>query len=149
MINSSLIESNAELLVSKVNHSMVLIRRKELTQHHIAPRQLYVLHVINDLGPKATAITVAKEVDREVHVINRLLINLEKDGFIERNKNTPKSKLLSLKLTKKGLDIIKLSLRSKSIDSILSFLPEQELEQMESALNKVLKKMNEYIHDSH
>jgi DNA-binding MarR family transcriptional regulator len=107
------------------------------------------LHVINDLGPKATAITVAKEVDREVHVINRLLINLEKDGFIERNKNTPKSKLLSLKLTKKGLDIIKLSLRSKSIDSILSFLPEQELEQMESALKKVLKKMNEYIHDSH
>ena len=148
MITSSLTESNAELLLSKVDHLLVLVRRKELARHHIAPRQLYILHVINGLGSKATAITVAKEVDREVHVINRLLINLEKDGLIKRIKNTPKSKLLTLKLTKKGLDMIKISIRSETIDSILSFLPQEELRQMELTLNKVLIKLKEYTFNS-
>jgi DNA-binding MarR family transcriptional regulator len=145
MVDTSLYESNVELLLSKVNHSMVIIRRKELAQHHIAPRQLYVLHIIHALGSKATAITVAKEVDREVHVINRLLITLEKEGYIERNNNTPKSKLLSLKLTAKGLRMIKLSIRSEAIDAVLSFLPNDEIQQMEVTLNKILIKIKEQI----
>jgi DNA-binding MarR family transcriptional regulator len=147
MNNNPPYDTNIELLISKVNHSMVLIRRKELAKYHIAPRQLYILHVIHTLDSRATSLTVAKEVDREVNVINRLLINLEKDGLIKRIKKTPKSKLLSLKLTRKGLEMIKINIRSEAIDSLLTFLPRDEILQMDSTLEKVLLKLTEFIPD--
>jgi DNA-binding MarR family transcriptional regulator len=143
MKDLNLPQSNIELLISKVNHSMVLIRKKELTKYHIAPRQLYVLHVIHALGSMATASTVAFEVDREVHVINKLLISLEKAGLIKRIKNTPKSQLLSLDLTPKGLDMIKINYQSKSIEDILNFLSKQDYQYLESILNSILIKLNE------
>ena len=143
MKNSILPPSNIELLISKINHSMVLIRKRELAKYGIAPRQLYVLHVINSLGSMATASTVAWEVDREVHVINKLLINLEKNGLITRVKNSLKSQLLSLKLTEKGLEMIKISPKSESIEDILKCLSQEDYQNLESILNVILIKLEE------
>jgi DNA-binding MarR family transcriptional regulator len=135
--------SNVEQLISKINHSMVLIRKRELAEFGIAPRQLYVLHVIHALGPLATTSTVAWEVDREVHVINKLLIKLEQDGLIKRAKNSPKSQLLSVELTDKGLEMIKLSPQSLSIEEILQFLSPEDYNHLEITLNSILTKLDE------
>jgi DNA-binding MarR family transcriptional regulator len=136
-------QPNIELLISKINHAMVLIRKKELTQYDIAPRQLYVLHIIHALGAMATASTVAWEVDREVHVINKLVINLERAGLIKRIKNSPKSQLLRLELTDKGIDMLKVSQKCTTIEEILSFLLTEESQHLESVLNNILTRLNE------
>jgi DNA-binding MarR family transcriptional regulator len=63
---------------------------------------------------------------------------MEKDGLIKRTKNTPKSNLLKLELTEKGLEMAQMSVRSKGLDALFSSLSEEERRQFESILNKVL-----------
>jgi len=60
-----------------------------------SPPALCVAHD-TALGPKATLSEVARQVERETHVISKQAIRMEKDGLIKRTKNTPKSNLLKL-----------------------------------------------------
>ena len=146
MKKNGLSESNFDLwlLIGKVNHSIVLVRQRELTQYRVPVRQLLVLRTIKELGPKATLAEIARQSDRKVHVISRQAVNMEKDGFINRVKDDPKSKLLRLELTEKGLEILKISRKSKSIDTILSFLSAEERDQIESVFKKILNNAEDY-----
>ena len=63
---------------------------------------------------------------------------MENDGLIKRIKNTPKSNILELQLTKKGLEMANLSEESESLKVLFSSLSEKERLQMESILQKVL-----------
>ena len=146
MNKAALSEANFDLwlLIGHVSHSIILVRQRELRQYGIPVRQYQVLCSIQDLGPKATLSDLAKQVEREVNVISRQAVRMEKDGLIKRTKSMPKSNLLKLELTKKGLDMIKIGKQSKSIDTIFSFLTREERQQMESILNKMLLKVKEY-----
>ena len=130
-------ELNFELLIGRIYHTMVVYRKKELTKYQISPRQLYVLHVIDGLGSKATAFEVGKIVDRDIHVITRLSIDLEKAGFIKRIKKTPKSKILNFVLTEKGAGMLKLSWKSRSIDAFLKTIDKDNYQQMEATLIRI------------
>jgi DNA-binding MarR family transcriptional regulator len=127
------------LLMGKINHLTVLARQRELSQFHIPSQQLYVLRIIKELGSKATLSEIAKVTERQLHVISRQTISMEKDGLIRRFKDTPKSQLLRIELTDKGLDMIKIGLKSKAIDTTLSILTEEERQQVYLSLNKVVK----------
>ena len=146
MGRTNLAESSFELwrLIGRVNHAILLRRQRELRQHRIPVRQLHVLGAIKDLGPRATLSEVAKLVEREPNVISMQTTTMEKDGLINRVKNTPKSNLLKLELTDKALDLIEVSRKSKSIDVIFSSLSEKERRQLESTLHKVLTKAQKY-----
>ena len=109
-----------------------------MNKHRIPIRQFQVLRTIQDLGSKATLVKVAKLVEREVHVISRQTVLMEKDGLIKRNRITPKSNLLKLELTEKGLKMINAGKPSKSIDTIFSFLTEDDRQQMISILNRMI-----------
>ena len=109
-----------------------------MNKHRIPIRQFQVLRTIQDLGSKATLVEVAKLVEREVHVISRQTVLMEKDGLIKRNRITPKSNLLKLELTEKGLKMINAGKPSKSIDTIFSFLTEDDRQQMISILNRMI-----------
>jgi DNA-binding MarR family transcriptional regulator len=143
MENQSLSESNYELwhLIGKVNHLLILARQRELNQYHIPVRQAYILRVINDLGSKATLYELAKKVERTSDVISRQAVKMEDDGLIRRIKDAPKSKLLRLELTEKGLEIIKVSRQSKSADAVFSSLIGEQRQQLESILNQLLIKL--------
>src|SRR5208283_4264397 len=110
------------LLLGQISHFTQLVRRRELTQHHIAPQQLYVLRIIQELGSNATLSEVAKHVDRKINAICRQSIIMEKDGLIKRIKDTPKSRLLRMELTGKGRDMLKISKESKTINELYSLL---------------------------
>jgi len=127
-------ELNFELLIGRIYHTMVVFRKKELEKYQISPRQLYVLHVIDGLGLKATAYEVGKIVDRDIHVITRLAIDLEKEGLIKRIKKTPKSRILHFVLTEKGSSMLKISWKSKRIDALLATIDKENYRQMESTL---------------
>jgi DNA-binding MarR family transcriptional regulator len=125
-------------LLGSANHAIGSIRQQELNKHRIPIRQFQVLRTIQDLGSKATLVEVAKLVEREVHVISRQTVLMEKDGLIRRNKITPKSNLLKLELTEKGFKMINAGKPSKSIDTIFSFLTEDDRQQMISILNRMI-----------
>jgi hypothetical protein len=67
---------NIWLLIGKVNHAIMLIRQRELNQHHIPVRQTLVLYTIQALGEKATLSEVARLVEREVHVVSRQAVSM-------------------------------------------------------------------------
>jgi len=143
--NQNLSESNFKLwaLIGRVNHSIILARQKELNQYHIPVRQYQVLRTIQELGSMATLTQVAKSVERKVHVISKQAVSMEKDGLIRRIKNTPKTNLLKLELTDKGIEVIKIARQSNTIDSIFSFLSAEERQHMESALNRILSNLKD------
>jgi DNA-binding MarR family transcriptional regulator len=148
MGKDGLTETNNELwlLMAKVNHEIVLVRQRELKQYHIPLRQLHALRSIQALDHNATIAELSKIMERNVNVISRQVVRMEKDGLIKRIQNTPKSNLLRLELTKKGTDILTLSTKSKenTIDAVLSSLTEIRRRQMESILKEILDKLNEY-----
>jgi DNA-binding MarR family transcriptional regulator len=65
--------------------------------------------------------------------------------LIKRIKSQAKSRLLTIELTEKGLDMLKISRESKTIDEILSILNEEERQQLHSTLNKVLTELKIHI----
>jgi DNA-binding MarR family transcriptional regulator len=133
-------QSNFDLwtLIGRLNHLIVQLRQKELSPYQIPVRQLYVLRTIRDLGSNATLSEVARMVERETHVISKQAIRMEKDGLIKRTKNTPKSNLLKLELTEKGLEMAQMSVHSKGLDALFSSMSEEERRQFESILTKIL-----------
>ena len=132
------------LLIGKVNHLIMLIRQRELNQYHIPVQQTHVLRTINELGENATLAELAKEVEREIHVISRQAVGMEKEVLIKRAKKSPKSKLLRLELTEKGLEMARVSRQSEAIDAIFSSLSAQQRQQLESILNTITAKIEEY-----
>jgi DNA-binding MarR family transcriptional regulator len=146
MEKATLSESNFELwrLISRANHSILVHRQRELRKNLIPVRQLWVLIAIKELGTTATLAEVAKQLERETSVISSQTKLMEKDGLIKRIKNTPKSNLLTLELTKKGRDIIKANSHSESIQKILGSLSQDERQQLGSILNKVIIKSQKY-----
>jgi DNA-binding MarR family transcriptional regulator len=139
-------ESNFKLwrLVGRANHSILVLRQRELRQHGVAFSQLYLLGRIKDLGTDATLNELAKQVERQPNVISKQTVCMENDGLIKRIKNKPKSNLLKLELTQKGLELIEIARQSESIDAIFSSLSKDERQQMESILNKILIKTQKY-----
>jgi DNA-binding MarR family transcriptional regulator len=93
----------------------------------------------------ATLSEVAKHADRKINAICRQSIIMERDGLIERIKDTPKSRLLRMELTNKGRDMLKISKESKSINALYSVLAEEELQQTYSSLIKLFSKLKEGI----
>ena len=146
MVNDTELEElTFELLISRIYHSINKIKQQELTnRYNIAPRQLYVLHIINSLKSKATVNEVASLVDRDPHVVGRIVALLEKEGLITRSKKSPKSRTMKLQLTREGIKMIKISPNSKSINIILSNIPKNDFRHLESNLNTICVKLKEY-----
>jgi DNA-binding MarR family transcriptional regulator len=74
-------------------------------------------------------------------------VSLEKEGLIKRTKSTPKSTLLTLEITEKGLDMISVARNSKSINEIFSSLSSEERQQLELILRRILVKVQKYNQD--
>ena len=131
-------------LIGDLHHKMFGLRQKELSQYNITARQLHILRVIEGLGTNATIAAIAKAVDRKLDVISRQAIMLEKDGFIQRIKGTPKSRLLKIKLTEKSLELLEVVKQSEGMKEVLSVLTKEEREQLDLLLIRLQIKLNEY-----
>jgi MarR family. len=134
-------------LICELSHSIILTRQKELSQYEIPVRQYELLRNIQALGSKVTLSQMAKQVKREVHVVSRQTVSLEKEGLIKRTKSTPKSTLLTLEITEKGLDMISVARNSKSINEVFSSLSSEERQQLELILRRILVKVQKYNQD--
>ncbi len=135
--------SNYDLWMSlvKVHHSLFFLRQKELSPSHIAAQQLQVLRVIQNLGDEATLAAIALKVERKLDVISRQAVRMEIDGLIKRTKNSPKTRLLKIELTPKGVEMLKISRESESINAAFSVLTAEERNLMYRSLNKVLTRL--------
>jgi DNA-binding MarR family transcriptional regulator len=139
-------ESDVKLWISvaDLHHKMFWLRQKELSQYDITVSQLYILVVIENLGAKATISTVAKALGRHVDVLSRQTTVLENNGLIKRTKERMGSRLLTITLTEKSLELLKVARHSKVMSEVLSVLTMEERQQFEPVLDKLLSNLNKY-----
>ena len=147
MKKQTLSESNFDLwlLLGEVSHSIVLARKRELGPYDPSVRQLQILRAIQALGSEATLSQVAQKLQREVHVISRHTIIMEKDGLIRRIQDTPKSRLLRIELTDKGREMLDISKDSKILDTAWSFLSQDERKEVHEVLNRMLMQLRKQL----
>jgi DNA-binding MarR family transcriptional regulator len=103
-----------------------------------------LLATIQELGSKATLLAIAKKVERKVSVISQQTMNMEKYGLVKRVHVQPRSRLLTIELTEKGLASTKINGKSKAMREIMEVLDGKEQHQLHSLLNKLLVKLNKY-----
>jgi DNA-binding MarR family transcriptional regulator len=135
------------LLLGKIHHKIMLVRQRELGPHNITTRELRLLSIIHELGSKATISAIVGKVERTVSVIDHQTISMEKYGLLKRIRDNPKTRLLRLELTEKGLDSIKINQKAKAMQDIMSVLDVKQRRQLRSLLDKLLVKLNEYPSD--
>ena len=131
-------------LIGKIHHKTMLVKQRELKPYDISIHQLRLLSIIQDMGSKATLSAISKIVERAVSVIDLQTVSMERHGLIKRVKDNPRSRLLRLELTKKGLDSVKINRKAKAMEEIMSVLDAKERRQLHSILDKLLVKLNEY-----
>jgi len=146
MEEPALFELNLQLwlLIADVNHKMYQVRNKELSKHGVTARQMHILRLIEALGEKAGASVIAKLTERNLDVVSRQAVGMEKDGLIKRIRVKPKSRLLKLELTDKGRELLKISRFSNGINEVSSILTEKELKKLHAALTRLLTKLKQY-----
>ena len=106
------------VLLGKIHHKRMLLRQRELSPYNITTRELRLLSIIQELRSKATLFAIAGKVERSVTVICSQTMDMEKYGLIKRVKDNPRSRLLRMELTKKGLDSIKITHGPSEVDEI-------------------------------
>lgn len=130
--------------IGRVNHAILLIRQQELRQLHIPVRQFHLLIAIRDLGPNATLSELSKRMERGQNVISEQTMRMETEGLIRRIKETPRSTLLKIEVTQKGLNLIRFGRESKIMSGVFSSISEKESKQLKSILNKILIQAQNY-----
>jgi DNA-binding MarR family transcriptional regulator len=131
-------------LLGRARHFIDKAREKELAPYHISPRQATTLFIIYHLGQKATLAELARQTERGINTLSPQMTILEKDGFVKKVRETPKSNRLSYILTYKGLKTYELTNKPKAIKKILSVLTEDERQQLISMMKKIINKAEKY-----
>ena len=146
MENETLLELNHEIWVQirDLHHKILWVRQKELSHYKIASRQFQILRIIDSLGSKARLSEIAKKAERKLDVISKQTANMEKVGLIKRIRENPKSRLFRIEITKKGREMLKISHHSQGMNEVLSGLTEEQRRQLNSYLNQMLIKLNNY-----
>jgi hypothetical protein len=69
-------------------------------------------------------------------VISRQTTILKKDGLIKRTKGRPKSRLLTISLTEKSIELLKVAKHSDGMREVLTVLTREKRQQLDLILNR-------------
>jgi len=119
---------------------MLLARQKELTSYDITPNQFNVLQILYKLGHHATLAELSIYCYRGISNLSTQVTKMEKVGLVKKFRESPTSHLLTVELTKKGLDCYQKTKDIRSAKLIMSVLSEEERQYLISILKKIIDK---------
>ena len=135
----------ASVLMDRARHLMLNARQKEVAPYHISPQQAYLLFILYRIGHKATLLELSRYINLRFATLSADLIRMEKDGLVKKTREIPKSTLLTIELTAKGIQTYKNTNKLKSDKAIMSILTEEERQQLISMLRKIINKAQDYL----
>ena len=112
-------------------------REKELSPYGISSMQAAALLAIETIGSKATPAEISRWLFREPHSVSTLLKRMEKQGLVSRTKDLHRKNLIRVSLTEKGQRAFQQAERRESIRKVMSSLIKEELQQLESYLERL------------
>ena len=139
---------NLWVRLTQAKDVMARAREKELSKYGITAMQaavLFTTKVIITIEGYATPGKVSRWLIREPHSISRILTRMEKEALVSKTRRPGKKNEVNITLTEKGELAYKQSLKRRSIREILSCLSEEEFQQLDSSLKKILDRGLDYI----
>ena len=133
------------VLLNQVQSLMMNARDTELMEYGTTAMQAAVLFIINSIGEEAIPAEISRWLLRKPATVSGLLDRMEKARLIERVKDLPRKNLVRVRLTEKGRQAYKQSLKREAIHKTMSCLSEEERKQLASILVKLRKRVTEVL----
>ncbi len=134
----------------QTRHVLSRARNKELSRYGITAMQAAVLFIIKAIMATEGEVTpgkISRWLLREPHTVSKICTRMENDGLVSKIRGSSKKNEINITLTEKGELAYRQSLKRESIKEIMSCLSEEELQQLDSSLQKLrdkgLDKLNE------
>jgi len=116
-----------------------------LAPYHISPRQAYILFLLYNRPDHSIALReLAWQTDRKINTLSVNMTKMEKEGFVQKIRNTPGSINISYTLTEKGLNTYLNCKQEESVKAIMSVLTSEEHQQLITMLEKITQEAEKY-----
>ena len=125
------------VLLHHTRDVMFKAREKELRKYGITCMQSAVMFIIKANDGKATPSTIAKWLLRAPHTVSGILTRMERESLVKKTANSNVKGQMNVSLTERGEEVYRQTLQRKSIQEIMSCLPEQERKQLSLSLEKL------------
>jgi DNA-binding MarR family transcriptional regulator len=110
------------------------LRRMELSKYEILPVQAYILMIIHELGNDISPTELSRYVYQQKSTVSDILNRMEKQGLIRKLSAFDGRNRVSIKLTHKGEQVLKLSGEREYLHQIMSCLTPIKTRQLVSCL---------------
>ena len=125
------------VLLNQVQSLMMNARDIELMEYGTTAMQAAVLFIINSIGEETIPAEISRWLLRKPATVSGLLDRMEKAGLIDRARDLPRKNLVRVRLTEKGKQAYKQSLKRETVHEIMSRLSKEERQQLASILMKL------------
>jgi DNA-binding MarR family transcriptional regulator len=133
------------VLLNQVQSLMMNARDIELMEYGTTAMQAAVLFITNSIGEETIPAEISRWLLRKPATVSGLLDRMEKTGLIERARDLPRKNLVRIRLTEKGKQAYKQSLKRKSLHRTMSCLSQEERQQLASILVKLRNRATEAL----
>lgn len=128
------------VMIAQTKDSLLRARQRDYARFNISNERRAVLWSIQNNGGKATPVEISRQLFRELHSVSEMLVRMEKEGLITREKTSGKSRIVA-KLSQKGHEIFDQSLHNETDKRIFSVLTKKQRERLLSYLWKIRSKV--------
>jgi len=124
------------VMIAQTKDGLLRARTRDYARFGISNERRAVLWIIQNNGGHATPVEIARQLFRELHSVSEMLVRMEKEGLIAREKTSGKSRIIA-KLTPKGHEVFNQSLHNETDKRIFSVLTKKQRERLLSYLWKI------------
>ena len=126
--------------ISRTRDAMWKVREKGLESYGISVRQSGILLYVHSLYDRATPAEISRRFNLEPHSVSEHLKRMETAGLVKKVRDLGRKNMVRIKLTKKGLEAYRKSIRREHMYEIISSLSGEERRLLKSCLKKLREK---------
>ena len=128
------------VLLHQAVDAMIRARENELRKFGISRIQAAVLFIIKAIDGPATPAEISRWLFREPHTVFGLLVRMEKQGLVRRDKDLERRNMIRVTITEKGEKAFRRSRDMKVIRTILSGISPEQRDNLKPYLETLRKR---------
>ena len=126
--------------ILRMTSALQKVRQKELRKLGVTVMEASIIFEVGQSVNSISPSGVSKNLIQEAHAVSQLLVKMENQGLLRRNKDLPRRNMIRLELTDQGKNILQESKKIKSIFPILAALTDKEKERLIKDFEKLREK---------
>jgi MarR family transcriptional regulator, organic hydroperoxide resistance regulator len=134
------------LLFTRARYLVFRARERELQRYQLSPEQAQILFIVHALKDKATPAEISRFILREHHTVSTLVERMEAKGLVKRVKDLEPKNLVRIAITEEGERCYALTAKRGPIHRIMGALNDEEREQFQKYLQKIMAKAGDELH---